>query len=238
MNPEPATAAPKKKSNVGLIIGIIVGALVIAGGTVAAILLINNANNNGGGEGNEGGDEEVAQDVKEPYKNDKAYFIKIDGKAFTNQSKMKDLSKVGYTYKSALEDTNVKPKQYLIVIGGAYLNNSEKGTNINVVPYNDGTETVKYPDAKLGKIGLVASNAKKDIYEKIEVYGGIHLGSTKEEVVKAFGEATNVTKSTDYKGDPTEKLEYKADVWKKYEITLTNDEVTEISWVNYGGLNN
>ncbi|MBR6166193.1 hypothetical protein IKQ65_01000 [Candidatus Saccharibacteria bacterium] len=241
MNPEltgaaPKAAAPKKKSNVGLIIGIIAGALIIAGGVVAAILLINNANN-GGGE--EGGNQEIAQDVSEPYKNDKAYFIKIDGKTFTNQSKIKDLGKVGYNYNSRVEDQNVPAGKYMIMIGGGSVSNSDKGTSISITPYNDGKESVKFPEAKLGKVTITTSTLAKAQaeYEKMEVYGGIHLGSTRKDVVKAFGEPTDSHEYEDYKGNKYEKIEYQDKTWKEFEFKIEDGKVTEIVWTNYGELN-
>ena len=216
MNPELTGAAskasaPKKKSNTGLIIGIVAGALVIAGAVTATILLIPK------GDG-EGGDQEIAQDVSEPYKNDKAYFIKIDGKTFTNQSKIKDLSDAGYKYNSRVEDQKVPAGKYMIMIGGGSVSNSDKGTSISITPYNDGKDSVTFPNAKLGKITLSNSSiaSAQAIYEKIEVYGGIHLGSTKKELTEAFGEATSAKENEDYKGNKYESLEYKDGVWKKY----------------------
>lgn len=239
MNPEVAgaapKAAPKKKSNVGLIIGIIVGALVIAGGAVTAIILISNAGK--GGEGD--GDQEIAQDVSEPYKNDKAYYIKIDGKTFTNQSKIKDLGKVDYNYRSTVENQNVPAGKYMIMIGGGYVNNSDKGTSIAITPYNDGEETVKFPEAKLGKITLTTTTVEKAQaeYKKMEIYGGIHLGSTRKDVEKAFGEPTDEHEYDNYKGGKYQKLEYKDKTWKLFEFKIEDGVVTEISWTNYGGLN-
>ena len=228
-------AAPKKKSNVGLIIGIIVGALVIAGGVVAAILIINNANNGGG----EGGEQEIAEEVSEPYKNDKAYFLKIDGKAFTNQSKIKDLGKVDYNYRSTVENQNVPAGKYMLMIGGGYVNNSDKGTSIAITPYNDGSDSVKFPEAKLGKITLTATTVAKAQaeYEKMKIYGGIHLGSTRKEVEKAFGEPTDEHEYDNYKGGKYQKLEYKDKTWKLFEFKIEDGIVTELSWTNYGKLN-
>jgi len=238
MNPElagaaPKTAAPKKKSNAGLIIGIIAGALVIAGGVTAAILLIPK-----GGDG-ENGDQEVAKDVAEPYKNDKAYFIKINGKTFTNQSKIKDLSDAGYKYSSRVEDQNVPAGKYMVMIGGGTVSNSDKGTSISITPYNDGKESVKFPDAKLGKITIAKSaiaSAQAE-YEKMEVYGGIHLGSTREDVIKAFGEPTSSRTSEDYKGNEYESIEFQDKTWKEFVFRIEDGKVTEIVWTNYGELN-
>ena len=238
MNPElagaaPKAAAPKKKSNVGLIIAIIAAALVIAGGVVAAILLINNANKGGDG------DQEIAQDISEPYKNDKAYFIKIDGKVFTNQSKIKDLGKVGYNYNSRVEDQNVPAGKYMIMIGGGSVSNSDKGTSFSITPYNDGSESVKFPEAKLGKVTITTSTIAKAQaeYEKMEVYGGIHLGSTREDVIKAFGEPTDSHEYNNYNGGKYEKIEFQDKTWKEYEFKIEEGKVTEIVWTNYGELN-
>ena len=237
MNPEltgaAPKAAPKKKSNVGLIIGIIAGALVIAGGTVAAILIINNANNGGS---SEGGDQEIAQDISEPYKDDKAYFVKINGKTFTNKSQIKDLTKAGYEASKYSKGTNVKVNGY--VFGGS-VSNSDNGTSLSVNPYNDGEEKVTFEEGKLGHIEIRSSIIEKTqaIYEKIEIYGGIHLGSTRKEVEKAFGKPTDEHEYENYDGSKYQKLEYKDKVYKKFEFKIDDGVVTEMSWTNYGGLN-
>ena len=231
---------PAKKSNVGIIIAIIAAVLVIAGGIIAAILIINGNN----GEKDEPKTAEESKDEKDenagkPYKKDGAYFIKIDGKKYTFESKLEDLAESGYKVNSRVENETVPAGKYMIMIGGGYLNNNDNDTNISITPYNDGKDDVTFPEAKLGKVTVSSvTNVKtQPIYEAMEFFGGIHLGSTREDLVKAFGEPTDTNEYDNYKGGKYEKIEYEAQTWKKFEFKVEEGKVTEISWVNYGGLN-
>ncbi|MBP5634219.1 hypothetical protein J6X09_00785 [Candidatus Saccharibacteria bacterium] len=236
MNQESKPAAAPKKSNVGIIVAIVIAALVIAGGVVAAILIINN--NNGGGEGEEPKTAQEDQESK-PYEKDSAYFIKIDGKKYTYKSKLSDLAESGYEVNSRVENQTVPSGKYMIMIGGGYLNNNDNSTNISITPYNDDADDVTFPEAKLGKVTISSvTNVKtQPIYEAMEFFGGIHLGSTREDLVKAFGKPTDTHEYDNYKGGKYEKIEYEAKTWKSFEFKVEDGKVTEISWVNYGGLN-
>ena len=240
MNQESKPAATPKKSNVGIIVAIVIAALVIAGGVIAAILIINNGN----GEKDEPKTAEESKDSQDedagkPYKKDGAYFIKIDGKKYTFENKLEDLAESGYEVNSRVENQTVPSGKYMIMIGGGYLNNNDNNTNISITPYNDGADDVTFPEAKLGKVTVSSvTNVKtQPIYEAMEFFGGIHLGSTREDLVKAFGEPTDTHEYDNYKGGKYEKIEYEAKTWKKFEFKVEEGKVTESSWVNYGGLN-
>ncbi len=240
MNPDSKPAAPKK-SNAGIIVAIAIAALVIAGGIVAAILIINN-NNGGDGEEPKTAEESKGsqdEDAGKPYKKDGAYFIKIDGKKYTFENKLEDLAESGYKVNSRVENQTVPSGKYMIMIGGGYLNNNDNNTNISITPYNDGKDDVTFPEAKLGKVTVSSvTNVKtQPIYESMEFFGGIHLGSTREDLIKAFGEPTDTHEYDNYKGGKYEKIEYQAKTWKTFEFKVEDGKVTEISWVNYGGLN-
>jgi hypothetical protein len=240
MNQESKPAAAPKKSNVGIIVAIVIAALVIAGGIVAAILIINSGN----GEKDEPKTAEESkgsqdEDAGKPYKKDGAYFVKIDGKKYTFENKLEDLAESGYKVNSRVENQTVPAGKYMIMIGGGYLNNNDNDTNISITPYNDGKDDVTFPEAKLGKVTVSSvTNVKtQPIYESMEFFGGIHLGSTREDLIKAFGEPTDTHEYDNYKGGKYEKIEYQAKTWKTFEFKVEDGKVTEISWVNYGGLN-
>ncbi len=240
MNSDSKPAAAPKKSNVGIIVAIVIAALVIAGGIVAAILIINSGN----GEKDEPKTAEESkgsqdEDAGKPYKKDGAYFIKIDGKKYTFENKLEDLAESGYKVNSRVENQTVPAGKYMIMIGGGYLNNNDNDTNISITPYNDGKDDVTFPEAKLGKVTVSSvTNVKtQPIYESMEFFGGIHLSSTREDLIKAFGEPTDTHEYDNYKGGKYEKIEYQAKTWKTFEFKVEDGKVTEISWVNYGGLN-
>lgn len=248
MNPEltgaaaPKAAAPKKKSNAGLIIAIIVAALIIAGGAVAAVIILNNNNGNNGGSSENGGTSENGGNngggetkISNPYKSDSAYFVKIGDNKYTFENKLGDLSESGYEISKYVTDKTVPAGKYMIMIGGGTLTNSKKGSYMSITPYNDGGETVKFADAKLGKVNIRKSSISsvQEELASMEFYGGIHLGSTLEELKAAFGEPTD---SHDYSS--YEQYEYQDKTFKKFEFQIEDGVITEITWTNYGGLNN
>ena len=245
--------APKteKKSNAGVIVAIIVAALIIAGGVVAAVLLIPKlTGGDNGGDNNDsskieekkdkdnGGDDEE-KTVSNPSKTDDAYYIKIGKKKYTFRSKLSDLSESGYEVSDKVVDEKVPAGKYMIMIGGGYLTNKADDTDFKITPYNDSSSDTTFPNAKLGSVTIsdAYDEDEQAILEKIEFYGGIHLGSTRKELIKVFGEPTDEREYDNYKGGKYQKLEFEAKTWKKFEFQIEDGKVTEMSWTNYGKLN-
>jgi hypothetical protein len=231
------TAAPAPKKSNGALIGIIVGVVValIVGGFIFWSITSSNKGSDSGDTSNSGSNTPAAVI---PADQDSSYFIKIDGKTFTNQSKVSDFADAGYTYNAAAKDTNIPAGKYMILIGAGYLSNKTDNTSFDIMPYNDGDEGVKFPESKVGKVTVSQSTdlAKNAILEKITFYGDIHLGSTEEEVLSAFGEPSEKTEQTDYKKNPYTQYEFRGSVYQKFEIQVQDGKVIEISWTNYGTL--
>ena len=238
-----------KKSNAGLIVAIIVAALIIAGGIVAAVLLIpqlTGSNNNGDNNENtsQNADDNKKDDddndgYSDPAKVDEAYAIKIGGKKYTFRSKLSDLSESGYEVNEKVKDEKVPAGKYMIMIGGGYLTNKSDDTDIKVTPYNDSSDDTTFPNAMLGSVTIsdAYDEDEQAVLEKIEFYGGIHLGSSRKDLVKVFGEPTESKEYDNYKGGKYEKIEYQDKTWKKFEFKVEDGKVTEMSWTNYGKLN-
>lgn len=263
MPQQPYQAAPNggKKTNVGVIIAIVIGVVVLIGAAGVGIFvgIFMSANKAitelDSGITKEYNDikkdvdekkTEIEDNVKEKTAtgkvaaDDDAYFIEIDGKKFTNKSKLSDLEAVGYKIDSRVADQDVAAGKYLIMIGGGSLKNEEKNVSFSITPYNDGKETVKFGSAKLGQVTIEKSTfeEKNAVFETFEFYGGIKLGSSEADLKKAFGEADSSREAKDYKDNPYTVYEYKDKTWKKFEFTVTDGEVTKIVWTNYGKLNN
>lgn len=254
-----AQGTPKaKKSNVGVIIAIIAAALIIAGGVVAAILIVNS--NSGDKKDDKDSSQQVSkkddEDKKDdskddekddeeesdssdsndsaetayPYTSNDAYFVKINGKKYNFNNTLSEVEKSGFKLSSAAKDKEVKPNQYLILIGGGTQLLNSDSVGFGYTPYNDGSETVTVENAKLGNVSVVArSGSGKETIEKFIFNGGIHVGSSLEDLKKAFGTPTEL-KTASY-GDT---YEYKASTYKKFTIKVKDDVVTEIAWTNYG----
>lgn len=249
-----ANKAPKteKKSNAGIIVAIIVAAVIIAGGVVAAILLLpqltkgdDNSNDNSSSQTANRDDDNNSKDgdndgkYSKPAMVDDAYFVKIGKKEYTFRSKLSDLSESGYEVNSKVENEKVPAGKYMIMIGGGYLSNKTDDTSIKVTPYNDSNNDTTFPSAMLGSVTISDTYDKDEqaILEKIEFYGGIHLGSSREDLIEAFGEPDESKEYDNYKGGKYEKIEYSAKTWKKFEFQVEGGIVTEMSWTNYGDLN-
>ena len=247
----PAPAAPvqstpvapvqgNKKSN-GALIGIIIGvaALLIIGLVVLLVVRggSDDSNNSSSSSNNSSSSSKTA--TADPKADNDAYFIKIDGKTFGINSKISDLESVGYKVREAAKDSKVPAKKYLLLIGGSKLTNESNKASFDFTSYNDSDEDVVVTDAKLGRVSVsygINEDDRKSIYEGFEFYGGIHLGSTEEDVKAAFGEPTGSTDYTDYKGNPYTKIEYQDAVFRKFVFSITDGKVTEIEWTNYGTL--
>ena len=263
MPQQPYQAAPNggKKTNVGVIIAIVIGVVVLIGAAGVGIFvgIFMSANKaiteldsgiakeyNGIKKDIDEKKTEIEDNAKEKTAtgkvaaDDDAYFIKIDGKKFTNKSKLSDLETVGYKIDSRVADQDVAAGKYLIMIGGGSLKNEEKNVSFSITPYNDGEESVKFGSAKLGQVTIEKSTfeEKNAVFETFEFYGGIKLGSSEADLKKVFGEADSSREAKDYKDNPYTVYEYKDKTWKKFEFTVTDGKVTKIVWTNYGKLNN
>ena len=126
------------------------------------------------------------------------------------------------------------------MFGGGSLYNKDSETSLNFTPYNDDTEDVKLPSAKLGKVTVShTGNSTKDaIYESWTFYGGIHLGSTEDELLEQFGNPYDKKEAEDYNGDPNTKYDFRGSTIQKFEFTVKEGVVSEMSWTNYGMLAN
>lgn len=228
----PVTASSDKKTPTA---AIIIAALVVAGGIVAAVLLSQNKSSDGGEKKDETSEEKK---VKNPAADDSAYTVKINGKTFTAGDKVSSLEEAGYAVRESVKNEKVPAGKYLLLIGGGSVYNKDEDVSISFTPYNDTEESLTIPNAKLGKITIEKSTLEKKqaIFEKIEFYGGIKLGSTREELVKAFGEPTSATERESYDGSKYETIEYKDKVYKKFEFKIEEGVVTEMEWTNYGDL--
>ena len=241
-----------KKSNAGLIIAIVAGVfiLICAAGVGAFIGLKSTVSQLDSGiikdaEDTKKKTEDTKKDIEDKTSgnvaaDDSAYFIKIDGKKFTNQSKLSDLEAVGYKTNEKLADEDVPAGKYMIMMGGGSLTNTANNTSFSITPYNDGAETVKFPSAKLGQVTIEKDTfheEKNEIFNTFEFYGGIKLGASEETLKKTFGEPTSSREAKDYKDNPYTVYEYEDKTWKEFEFTVMDGKVTKIKWTNYGKIN-
>lgn len=235
MEQQPQAANKGGKNNSLTIIVAVIVALVVG---VSVYFITRGDSGKTDGDKKDETSQEENKKFSNPADEDAAYTIKISGKTFSYKSKLEDLEEVDLYVRDSVKDEKAKAGKYMIMFGGGSLVNEKKDLSLTFTPYNDGKEDVKLPEAKLGKV-TVSKNSddeKNEEYSKWTFYGGIHLGSTEKELLEVFGKPASERESEDYKGNKNTKYEFRGSVYQKFEFTVTEGKVTEMSWTNYGKL--
>lgn len=157
-----------------------------------------------------------------------SYFIIIDGKKFHAGDKIADLSSVGYNLKP--EDAIEEIPANRFIIGAGRMVNSAGQNSFGTTPFNKTSSSIQISDSVIGGINIDIYWVKDD--EKsvnFEIYGGIKLGSTAEEVKKVFGEPSNIHES-----DVSKRYSYKSDEFQRdFEFEFDEeDKVSTMKWRN------
>ncbi|HJJ05838.1 MAG TPA: outer membrane protein assembly factor BamE [Clostridiaceae bacterium] len=157
-----------------------------------------------------------------------SYFISIDGKKFYAGDKISDLESAGYTVRKSEANEKVPANKYMI--GAGHMVTKDNKSSFSVTPYNNTGSSVNVSEAVIGGVDFDDTDIKYDEkIARIEVYGGIKIGSTKEEVKKVFGEPSStveLSKST--------SCEYKSkETYRSYTFKFDKEgKVTGIEWQN------
>lgn len=163
--------------------------------------------------------------------NDKNYFISINGEKYYAGDKIEDFENEDLAIKSSEGKEELPANKYMI--GAGSIQNEDGETIFRVTPYNTKNSKIKVSEAVIGGVtigGLYADyDELKELGIKIEVYGGIKLGSTEEEVKKVFGEP-----ESEYEGKNFKTATYDSkETYRKYEFKYDEDgKVTTIEWQN------
>lgn len=231
---QPTQATKNKRNNSLIVIIIFVIVALITGVSVYFIV-----RNMGSEPENSNGSSQGEQPFSNPADEDSAYTITIDGKTFNYKNKLKDLEEVGLYVRDSVKNETAKAGKYMIMFGGGDLVDLEKNISLSFMPYNDGTEDVKLPDAKLGTVTIRYDDnhqEKNDIRSQWTFYGGIHLGSTEEELLEVYGEPYDKSEYENYKGEMKTTYKFRGSSYQNFEFAVIDGKVTEMSWTNYGSL--
>ena len=166
------------------------------------------------------------------------YFVKINGVKLTVGDKVSDVLKTGYTMKDKDLAETVPSNRYLL--GKSVIGKEEYRAVFRITPLNLTNSTVTVKDSSIGGFEVGEVDYDK-IYSEIlgmdiEIYGGLKLGSTYEDMVKVFG-----TDYTFYDANPesnSDKLTYTVYKYEKsykgFEFTFDkNGKLSNIEWRNY-----
>lgn len=173
--------------------------------------------------------DEVKNSTENVLDNNNNYYFELKNTKFNVGDKINKLSNVDYNLRENEVSETAPANKY--VIGAGHIVNKEGRTVFQVTPYNTTNNDIKILDAVIGGFDISLSTASSDdIAKNITVYGGIKLGSTKDEVEKAFGEPSSINDSSsdyiiyNYQSSKT---------YRNYKFTFdANDTVKSIYWQN------
>lgn len=117
------------------------------------------------------------------------YYVMINGKKFKAGDKLSTVSKASLKLKDKNLDTTIPKNRYLLAI---YALNSDNKEVCSFVPLNDTDKTITVKDSVIGGFEVGEINYDKLSQEtlalKVEIVGGIKLGSTYDDIKNVFGE--------------------------------------------------
>jgi len=159
-------------------------------------------------------------------KNDSYYFI-YDGKKFNVGDAISSVESVGLKLRDAEKNESVKANTYMI--GAGYIQSADSKSEFHITPYNDTADKVLIPQTKIGGFNLDGDNLKNDPkLENVQIYGGIKIGSSEEDVKKVFGEPSSI-----YDGSSWKTYTYKSDeVYRSFEFRIKDGKVIYMGWQN------
>lgn len=159
----------------------------------------------------------------------KSYFFSIDGQKFYAGDDISSLSAVGYTVPESEADEELPAGKYMI--GAGHMENANGDSVFDITPYNPTDASVKVSESVIGGFSTSYVWAKDDETAlNIEIYGGIKIGSTKEEVETVFGEPTSISESS---MGSTYYIYESDEVYRSYKIQLNSEGTVEgFEWKN------
>lgn len=176
--------------------------------------------------------ENQLSDGKVDIKDKNSYYFIINGQKFTTDNQLKDIENAG-----VVQDNNsaqAEVQKNTLYIGGVYFRNPETNRTVfSVMPVNNQAEPVLCSNANIGGFNI-ENYYYKDYKGKIEVAGGISIGSTLDELVCSYGEPTEKDMRSNY--DNLGILyKYKVGFYQYFEFEIDKSEkkITKIMWRLY-----
>lgn len=179
---------------------------------------------------------EVAEE-KFSIDNNDCYYVKINGTKFKAGDKISSVSSVGLKQKEKNLSTSIPKNRYLL--SQAVIDSNEKEI-CEFIPLNDTEDKITVADAVIGGFEVGTYNYKKIAQEtleySIEIYGGIKLGASYDDMVKVFGEP-------DFKHETQANEQLKMEAYTTYKyskgykafefIVDDSGKISQIEWNNY-----
>lgn len=151
-----------------------------------------------------------------------SYFFIYNGVKINAGDKISSLSTAGLSVRDVHRDVEVKSKDRR----SCEITNLENKSIFNLTAYNKESAASKLSDTWVGGVTISTVGAERDSkVAQMEVYGGIKLGSTVEELKKVFGEPDKSSTEKEYV--------YESKVVSRYfRFDIKDGKVSGITWMN------
>ena len=154
--------------------------------------------------------------------NESYYFI-YDGVKIKAGDEMSSISSANLSVRDTQREKEINSKSYSTI----EITNAKDTSVFNATAYNKDSSTVTVLDSWVGGLHVDTRGVSRD--EKVadmEVYGGIKVGSTIEELKSVFGEPDEESSSDD------EYVYESKEVSRYYRFDIKDGKVTGITWMN------
>lgn len=139
-----------------------------------------------------------------------SFQITLNGKLYTLPADYSEFEQNGWNYKGVDSDKKVAPNQYTI---GDAMKNGDMQVYAQLV--NTGKDELSLKECKVGKIQVCSLDTKKGV--TIGLPKGINFDSTKDDIIKAYGNPTR----TDER-DTMTNMTYEIGDYQSVKITFDN----------------
>ena len=161
--------------------------------------------------------------------NSDSYYFVVKGVKYKAGDKISKLTDNGFKQSKKGAEKEIPANGYLI--GGGAILNSDGKTVFDVTPVNVTKEKIKGAEGQIGSFSIDSYEAEK-LSGDVEIYGGITIGTSIEDIEAIFGEPTTKTDATEYAG-PTYTYSAKAS-YRSFTFRFDKEgKLNSFRWQNY-----
>ena len=161
--------------------------------------------------------------------NSDSYYFVVNGVKYKAGDPISKLKENGFKQSKTGAEKEIPANGYLI--GGGAILNSDSKTVFDVTPVNVTSEKIKGADGKIGSFSIDKSEAEK-LSGDVEIYGGITIGTSIEDIEAIFGEPKTKTDATEYAG-PTYTYSANAS-YRSFTFRFDKEgKLDSFRWQNY-----
>ena len=158
-----------------------------------------------------------------------SYYFVVKGVKYKAGDKISKLVENGFKQSKTGAEKEIPANGYLIG-GGAILNSDDK-TVFDVTPVNVTKEKIKGSEGQIGSFSIDKYEYDK-LSSNVEIFGGITIGTSIEDIEAIFGEPTSKTDATEYSG-PTYTYNAKAS-YRSFTFRFDKEgKLNSFRWQNY-----